>query len=141
MSGFSKGVGAFIRGFNKPDEYNSQDIEYEITSLKNKIASTKVNHILHLILSIITMGIWIIIWILIVISASSARREYEKLLKKEYQKKEKITKQAHDKNIPEQPKENSHMNATEKLINLSNMLEKGLITEEEFKTQKEAILS
>ena len=67
MSKFKKGLGAFMRGFNKPDEYNSQDVEFEITKLKSQIDSTKVNHILHLILSIITVGIWIIIWILVVI--------------------------------------------------------------------------
>ncbi len=139
MSKFKKGLGAFMRGFNKPDEYNSQDVEFEITKLKSKIEGTKVNHILHLLLCIPTAGIWIIIWILIVISASSERSGYEKALKLEYQKKENLIKK--EKSINSSDTTNHHdMDNTEKLIKLAELKEKGLITDDEFTAQKNKLL-
>jgi len=132
---------------NKTEKYNLQEIEFEITNLKTKIGSTKVNHILHLLLSILTAGIWIIAWIFITISASMERGGYEKSLKDFYKMKN------NELNIKEnykriQDKEDAsvqlgdtqNMDNTEKLIKLSEMLEKGLLTEEEFKQQKEKLL-
>lgn len=126
---------------SKPKQYNFQEIEFEITNLKTKIASTKVNHILHLLLCIPTAGLWIIIWILIAISASSKRSGYEKDLKEFYQMKGKVEKKLHQKETYEILENNPSMDNTEKLIKLSDMLEKGLITEGEFHQQKEKLLS
>lgn len=139
MSKFTKGMDAFMRGFNKPAEYNSQDIEFQITKLKSQIDGTKVNHILHLILSIITAGIWIIVWILIVISASSERRGYEKALKLEYQKKEDLIKKEKNIDTTESIK-NEKMDTAEKLIKLAELKEKGLITDDEFTAQKSKLI-
>ena len=87
--------------FSSKKKYNLQEIEYEITTLKSKVASTKVNHILHLLLSIITAGLWIIIWILVSIFAASDRRGYEKELKEFYQMKGRLEKKLKDNNINE----------------------------------------
>lgn len=35
----------------------------------------KTNHILHLLLSLVTVGLWIIVWILIALSSGGARCE------------------------------------------------------------------
>ena len=130
----------------EPKKYNLQEIEFEITNLKTKIASTKVNHILHLLLCIPTAGFWIIPWILITISASGERSGYEKSLKDFYQKKNTLLTKKENQQIQneedalERKEETQSMDNTEKLIKLSEMLEKGLLTEEEFKQQKEKLL-
>ena len=132
---------------SKPKKYNLQEIEFEITNLKTKIASTKVNHILHLLLCIPTAGFWVIAWILITISVSSERNDYEKSLKDFYRMKnevlnikEKNNRIKDKEDASEQFKDTQNMDNTEKLIKLSEMLEKGLLTEEEFKQQKEKLL-
>lgn len=132
---------------SEPKKYNLQEIEFEITNLKTKIASTKVNHILHLLLCVPTAGFWIIAWILITISASSERSGYEKNLKDFFQMKndvlkikEKNKRIRDNKDTVEQLENTPNMDNTEKLIKLSEMLEKGLLTEEEFKQQKEQLL-
>ena len=56
--------------------YNVQ----EIAVLLNK--KKKTNHILHLLLSIITAGIWIIIWILVAISNSSENAKIDRQIRK-----------------------------------------------------------
>ena len=38
-----------------------------------ELANTKTNHILHLLLSIVTMGFWVIIWILATIDTGMKR--------------------------------------------------------------------
>ena len=73
-------------------KYTLPEIEFEISNLQTKIASTKVNHVLHLLLCIPTAGIWIIIWILTTISVSMEKSGYERDLKKLYQEKEKYEK-------------------------------------------------
>ena len=132
---------------SKQKKYNLQEIEFEITNLKTKITSTKVNHILHLLLCIPTAGFWIIAWILITISASSERSDYEKSLKDFYRRKNDVlnikekNKRIRDKEeASEQLEDTQNMDNTEKLIKLSEMLEKDLLTEEEFKQQKEKLL-
>ena len=87
MSKFAKGLSAFKQGFSDRDNMSSSEIEYETDILKNKLATTKVNHILHLILSIITAGIWVIAWILISISVADEKRTYRKQLKALYERK------------------------------------------------------
>jgi len=90
MSKFSKGLSAFKQGFQERNKMSASDIEYEIDILKDKLATTKVNHILHLLLSIFTAGIWIIVWILISISVASEKSSYKKQLKIMYDKKSAI---------------------------------------------------
>lgn len=120
--------------------YTLSEVEFEIDRLQTKVKSTKVNHILHLLLCIPTAGFWIIAWILIVISASMEKSGYEKELKEFYQMRGRLQKKKEDKQKENEIENTPHLDKTEKLIKLSEMLEKGLITEEEFKTQKATIL-
>jgi len=71
---------------------NVKNFDYKKNKLENKIRDIKVNHILHLILSIITGGLWIIIWIFIVINSSSTKNNLERELKKLYDNKDEIEK-------------------------------------------------
>ena len=50
--------------------------EKELTEYEDK---AKINHILHLILSIVTGGIWLIVWALIGMSASSYKPKIKKV--------------------------------------------------------------
>jgi len=123
----------------KKGSYSSQDIEFNITELKTKIEATKVNHILHLILSIMTGGIWIIVWILITIDTNNEKRVYINRLKKEYKKKENLIKKENNMNGDEIKNDNK-MDNTEKLIKLAELKEKGLITHDEFTAQKSKLI-
>ena len=38
------------------------------------VQGERVNHLLHLILSIITVGLWIIVWLILVVSGGQERR-------------------------------------------------------------------
>jgi len=116
------------------------EVEFEIERLQSIIKSKKVNHILHLLLCVPTFGLWVIIWILISITASSEKSGYEVELKEVYEMKGKLQKKNEDEKISQQINNNKGLDVTEKLIKLSEMLEKGLITEDEFKSQKKAIL-
>ena len=59
-----------------------KDANKQIRALERKQESQNVNHILHLLISVFTAGIWIPIWILIVMSntnVGSLDRKLEKL--------------------------------------------------------------
>jgi hypothetical protein len=43
----------------------------------DKLESLKINHILHLLLSLLTGGLWIIVWVLITMSVNSQKKELE----------------------------------------------------------------
>lgn len=70
------GCGAPVRAkrHKKGDTVPYTDHEVAVLLSKKK----KTNHILHLILSIITGGIWIIIWIIVTISNSSENTGIDK---------------------------------------------------------------
>ena len=54
----------------------------KIRKLENKLTRLNTNHILHLILSIITVGIWIPIWILAAVSNTFGRKSIIRKLDK-----------------------------------------------------------
>jgi len=62
-----------------------QQGQFEIQELQRKIDKTKINHILHIILSLLTFGIWIIVWIIITIISVIKRENYEEDLKEIYE--------------------------------------------------------
>ncbi|WP_156827033.1 zinc-ribbon domain-containing protein [Geopsychrobacter electrodiphilus] len=62
----------------KSDRVPYSDQEVAIMLSKKK----KTSHILHLILSVITGGLWIIIWVLVAISNSSDNSKIESQIKK-----------------------------------------------------------
>ena len=56
--------------------YTDQEVAVLLSKKK------KTNHLLHLILSILTAGIWLIIWILVVASNGSENAKIEKTIAK-----------------------------------------------------------
>lgn len=59
---------------------HKKQIEIDLHTMEAQYAKLKTNHILHLLLSLITCGFWIIIWFLISLSNSRNRTKYEKLI-------------------------------------------------------------
>jgi len=49
--------------------------------LLSKIQEAKTNHLLHLILSILSVGIWTPVWILVTVSNNLERRRLGRMLK------------------------------------------------------------
>ena len=56
--------------------YTDQEVAVLLSKKK------KTSHVLHLLLSIITVGIWIIIWVLVTISNSSENAKIDRQIKK-----------------------------------------------------------
>ena len=54
-----------------------REIELELRQVERELDTIKVNHILHLILSIITAGVWLIIWLFIAMDVNSKRNVVE----------------------------------------------------------------
>jgi len=52
-------------------------LERKLNTEYRKLDNLKVNHILHLLISLFTGGLWIIAWILITMSVNSQREELE----------------------------------------------------------------
>jgi len=48
----------------------NHNTQYEIARIQMDIHDQKVNHILHLILSFITCGVWMAVWLLVALSSS-----------------------------------------------------------------------
>ena len=66
---FSNSHPTFItyRGYMDKKELKShkRKIKTDIENMQAKLATLKTNHILHLILSIITAGLWLVVWLLV----------------------------------------------------------------------------
>jgi len=54
-----------------------REIELELRQVERELSTIKVNHILHLILSIITAGVWLIIWLFITMDVNSKKNVVE----------------------------------------------------------------
>jgi len=131
----AKGITSFMSGFKK-----EIDIEYEKSEIERLLSLQKVNHILHLILSVLTAGIWLIVWLLVIISVSLERKRLENKLKELYK--------AMDKHKVLDVKSNDIKNAilvTEKdkqeLKALMELMEIHVITPKEYEEKKKKILS
>ena len=61
---------------------SSLNVGFEIEVTKLAIQDQKVSHILHLILSVITMGLWVVIWLIVTASASMERNRLKTQLKR-----------------------------------------------------------
>ena len=74
-------------GFFSKDTASESDLTSEgyIRKLEDQIYhETNVNHILHLILSLLTAGFWAIIWIILYISSNSKKKRLQRLIEIEY---------------------------------------------------------
>jgi len=44
---------------------NKQEINVKLRKLEIDLQNNKINHVLHLILTVLTGGLWVVVWILI----------------------------------------------------------------------------
>lgn len=56
----------------------------KIRELEQKLSKAGTNHILHLILSLLTVGLWVPVWILIAINSTTSIRHLNNQLDKAY---------------------------------------------------------
>jgi hypothetical protein len=116
-----------------------ENLVFKISNLEERISKTYPNHILHFLLSIFTGGFWIIIWIFVTVSTNLERKSLTEGLKKAYKEKEEfdsLKKQQKELEI----KYSTNTDSIEKLSKLSELLDKGYIIQEEFKSQKAKLL-
>lgn len=59
---------------------HKKEIELDIHKMELQYAKTNTNHILHLLLSMITVGFWLIVWFVIANSNARRRVKLEKLI-------------------------------------------------------------
>jgi hypothetical protein len=111
--------------------YAKEILDSKIEQAQRDVDRQKVNHILHFLLSIFTAGIWVFIWIIITIISKLEVRRLEENIQGYFQEKIKTANTDIYK---------VKTDSADKLIKLSGMLEKGLLTEEEFHTEKEKII-
>lgn len=119
-------------GLFSKKKLTKSEIKIKLTEINEQIAKQKVNHILHLLLSVFTAGVWLIVWILISISSSI---EIKRLKKK---REELLIQEGWLEKSSEA--KNSSSTAIDDLSKLADMHEKGLLTDEEFTQQKEKLL-
>jgi len=65
---------------SEPKNHTLEEIELEISELKKKMIFSKVNHYMHLHLCIPSVGLWLIPWGLITITAKIERNKDTKNL-------------------------------------------------------------
>lgn len=63
--------------------YKAQ-VESELAQAERIYDKNKTNHILHLLLSLVTFGVWIVLWLLITLSNLSQRKQADKVMKDAY---------------------------------------------------------
>lgn len=56
------------------------NIEIDLVKIERALSKAYTNHVLHLLLSLITMGFWVIIWLLIANGNIRKRMKLEKLI-------------------------------------------------------------
>jgi hypothetical protein len=66
-----------LRNFVIKQVANGASIELQDDFSAVLVWGKKPNHILHLLLSLVTFGIWIIIWILVAMTSGETRRLYK----------------------------------------------------------------
>jgi hypothetical protein len=59
---------------------HKRKIELDLDKIQRQYEKAKTNHVLHLILSICSIGFWLIVWLLVASSNNSKRRALEKLM-------------------------------------------------------------
>ncbi len=59
---------------------HKRNIQRDINKLEQELGKAKTNHILHFLISILSLGIWVFMWLLISISTATHRAKLEKNL-------------------------------------------------------------
>lgn len=140
-----KGIRAIVRGFsdakiekqNKKILYDAENFEYQKNEIETLISKEKVNHILHLLLSLLTGGLWIIIWISVNSNSKKKVSMLRDRLKDLYDNKKKA-----DTIIKKEERANhTQISIADEIRKLETLRNDGLILESEFFSQKNKLLS
>jgi hypothetical protein len=59
---------------------HKRNIELSLRQAERQLRDLKVNHILHLLLSVLTAGFWAIVWIVLTIKTNRRRKKLEGLV-------------------------------------------------------------
>ena len=76
---------------------HKSQIELDLNKIERQYSKSKTNHILHLLLSLLTMGLWSIIWVFVAIGNNSRRSKMGKLIDESNQ----LIREIEEKLIPE----------------------------------------
>lgn len=76
---------------------HKSQIELDLHKIERQYDKSKTNHILHLLLSLLTAGIWIIIWFFVAIGNNSRRSKMGKLIDESHR----LIREIEEKLIPE----------------------------------------
>ena len=133
MSNYLKGMKAFVGGLK-----GETNIEFEKQEIERQIKDQKVNHILHLILTLLTAGLWLIVWIIVSISSSTEVSRLNRKLKKLYETPKQDTPSTPKQNLP--PKINLDDKDKAELKSLIELKDLGILTLEEYEEKKTNIL-
>lgn len=140
-----KGIRAIVTGFsdakiekqNKKILHDAENFEYQKNEIETLINKEKVNHILHLLLSLLTGGLWIIIWISVNSNSKKKVSMLRDRLKELYDNKKKA-----DAIIKKEERVNqTQISIADEIRKLETLRNDGLILESEFFSQKNKLLS
>jgi len=84
----SKGTKGLKETNSEVEEDIEQSLDSRIKDTKHKLHALKVHHLLHFIISLLTAGVWIVGWTLIVIDSNTKKTALTKKLKKLHKLKE-----------------------------------------------------
>lgn len=138
-------IKAFFKGLNdaKVEKQNkkilddAENFEYQKNEIETLISKEKVNHILHLLLSLLTGGVWIIIWIFVNSNSKKKVNMLRDRLKELYDNKKKA-----DVIIKKEERANkTQISIADEIRKLEALKNDGLILENEFLSQKNKLLS
>ena len=71
--------------FTKKQKGFRMNKDYEISKLQRRYANEKTSHVLHLILTLLTGGLWVVIWVLCALATYTTKRRYEKQIQNVYE--------------------------------------------------------
>lgn len=112
-----------------------EQVQLEMTKIQKEIDKYKTSHVLHLLMSVITAGVWIIIWVLVSSSNSSQRSKLEKAMDLAIKARGEVSTTGVDSGGTAEQSD-----GVQKIRELKSLLDDGVITEEEFNSKKEELL-
>ena len=57
-----------------------RNIQLDLDKMQREYEKLKTNHVLHAIISIFSIGLWLLVWIIIGVSNSNKRSKFEKMI-------------------------------------------------------------
>ena len=74
-------MGFFSKEVETEDDLTSEDY---IRQLEDEIYDSNISHMTHFILSLLTFGLWVIIWIILFIDSDRRKKRLQRLVDIEY---------------------------------------------------------